>query len=60
MRILDKRLGMIQKNIKRNAREGQGATFGDIKKEDLRFKTWEEVMRFESNAVVIAMIDVSG
>ena len=34
--------------------------FGDIKKEDLRFKTWEEVMRYESNAVVIAMIDVSG
>jgi len=56
---LDKRR-MILENIKRNAREGQGATFGDIKKEDLRFKTWEEVMRFESNAVVIAMIDVSG
>jgi len=56
---LDKRR-MILENIKRNAREGQGARFGDIKKEDLRFKTWEEVMRYESNAVVIAMIDVSG
>ena len=56
---LDKRR-MILENIRRNAREGQGATFGDIKKEDLRFKTWEEVMRYESNAVVIAMIDVSG
>jgi hypothetical protein len=56
---LDKRR-MIIENIRRNAREGQGARFGDIKKEDLRFKTWEEVMRYESNAVVIAMIDVSG
>ena len=51
---------MIMENIKRNAREGNAARFGDIKKEDLRFKTWEEAMRYESNAVVIAMIDVSG
>ncbi len=56
---LDKRR-MILENIRRNAREGQGAKFGKIKKDDLRFKTWEEVMRYESNAVVIAMIDVSG
>jgi uncharacterized protein len=56
---LDKRR-MIMENIRRNAREGQGAKFGDIKKDDLRFKTWEEAMRYESNAVVIAMIDVSG
>jgi sporulation protein YhbH len=56
---LDKRR-MILENIRRNARDGQGARFGDIRKDDLRFKTWEEVMRYESNAVVIAMIDVSG
>lgn len=56
---LDKRR-MILENIRRNAREGIGARFSNIKKEDLRFKTWEEVMRYESNAVVIAMIDVSG
>ncbi len=56
---LDKRR-MILENIRRNAREGLGARFGNIKKDDLRFKTWEEVMRYESNAVVIAMIDVSG
>ena len=55
---LDKRR-MILENIRRNAREGK-ARFGDIKKEDLRLKSWEEVMRYESNAVVIAMIDVSG
>jgi hypothetical protein len=40
---------MILENIRRNAREGN-PRFGDIKKEDLRFKTWEEVMRYESNA----------
>lgn len=56
---LDKRR-MILENIRRNARAGHGAKFGDIRKDDLRFKTWEEVMRYESNAVVIAMIDVSG
>lgn len=56
---LDKRR-MILENIRRNAREGYGPRFGNIKKDDLRFKTWEEVMRYESNAVVIAMIDVSG
>jgi uncharacterized protein len=56
---LDKRR-MILENIRRNAREGAGPRFGNIKKDDLRFKTWEEVMRYESNAVVIAMIDVSG
>src|SRR5437868_12093231 len=59
MANLDKRR-MILENIRRNAREEGRARFGDIKKEDLRFKTWEEVMRYESNAVVIAMIDVSG
>ena len=56
---LDKRR-MIMENIRRNAREGLGAKFNNIKKQDLRFKTWEEVMRYESNAVVMAMIDVSG
>ncbi|HEV7395998.1 MAG TPA: sporulation protein YhbH [Pyrinomonadaceae bacterium] len=56
---LDKRR-MIMENIRRNARTGGGAKFGNIQKGDLRFKTWEEVMRYESNAVVIAMIDVSG
>ncbi|MCA1596320.1 MAG: DUF444 family protein [Chloroflexi bacterium] len=34
--------------------------FRDLKNEDLRFKTWEPDIRFESNAVVLAMMDVSG
>lgn len=59
MANLDKRR-MILENIKRNAREEGKARFGSVKKEDLRFKTWEENLRYESNAVVISMMDVSG
>ena len=59
MANLDKRR-MILENIKRNAREEGRARFGDVKKEDLRFKTWEENLRYESNAVVLALMDVSG
>jgi uncharacterized sporulation protein YeaH/YhbH (DUF444 family) len=59
MANLDKRR-MILENIRRNAREGGHARFGDVKKEDLRFKTWEENLRYESNAVVMALMDVSG
>jgi sporulation protein YhbH len=59
MANLDKRR-MILENIKRNAREEGRARFGSVKKEDLRFKTWEENLRYESNAVVISMMDVSG
>ncbi len=54
MANLDKRR-MILENIKRNARETNVARFGNVKKEDLRFKTWEEDHRYESNAVVLAM-----
>lgn len=59
MANLDKRR-MILENIKRNAREQGKARFGDVRKEDLRFKTWEETLRYESNAVVLALMDVSG
>jgi sporulation protein YhbH len=59
MANLDKRR-MILENIKRNAREEGKARFGSVRKEDLRFKTWEETLRYESNAVVISMMDVSG
>ena len=55
---LDKRR-TIKENIKRNAAKGV-AKFGDLKQDDLRFKTWEPDVRHESNAVVIAMMDVSG
>lgn len=59
MANLDKRR-MIMENIRRNARETGKNKFGNVKKDDLRFKSWEEETRFESSAVVIAMMDVSG
>ena len=56
---LDKRRSILE-NIKRTARESGEATLGRFKKEDLRYRTWEEQVKYESNAVVIAMMDVSG
>ncbi len=49
----------IMENLRRNAIKGD-PHFGGIRSEDLRFKTWETTVRHESNAVVIAMMDVSG
>ncbi len=59
MANLDKRR-MILENIRRNARADGRARFGNVTREDLRFKTWEETHRYESNAVVLALMDVSG
>jgi uncharacterized protein len=56
---LDKRRTILE-NIRRNAREQRPAKIGGFKKEDMRFKTWEEEIKYESNAVVLAMMDVSG
>jgi uncharacterized sporulation protein YeaH/YhbH (DUF444 family)/DNA-binding transcriptional regulator WhiA len=56
---LDKRRTILE-NIRRNAREQGQAKIGGFKKEDMRFKSWEEEIRYESNAAVIAMMDVSG
>ncbi len=55
---LDKRR-TIRENIKRNAARGN-PHFGGLHEEDLRFKTWDQRVRHHSNAVVIAMMDVSG
>lgn len=59
MSNLDKRRTILE-NIRRNAREQGQAKVGGFKKDDLRFKSWEEELKYESNAVVIAMMDVSG
>jgi sporulation protein YhbH len=59
MSNLDKRRMMIE-NIKRNAMAGRAARFGGVSDDDLRFRTWEHTYRRETNAVVIAMRDVSG
>jgi uncharacterized protein len=56
---LDKRRSILE-NIKRTARESGAAHLGRFRKEDLRYRTWEEQVKYESNAVVIAMMDVSG
>lgn len=59
---LDKRR-TIRENLKRQAlQSGQRGPvhFGDLKTDDLRFKTWETEVRYESNAVVLALMDVSG
>ncbi len=59
MSNLDKRR-TIMENIRRTAREEGAAKLGKFKKEDMRFKSWEEELKYESNAVIIAMMDVSG
>jgi sporulation protein YhbH len=55
---LDKRR-TIMENIKRNALAGK-PRFDGVKEDDLRFKIWVPDVRRETNAVVIAMRDVSG
>ncbi|RYD06018.1 hypothetical protein N752_06340 [Desulforamulus aquiferis] len=45
--------------IKRNALSGSPGLHG-ITPEDLRYKTWEITPKFESSAVVLAMMDTSG
>lgn len=55
---LDKRR-TVRENIARNARLGNPRQFTEISEEDLRFRTWTQATRRESNAVVIAMRDVS-
>lgn len=58
MSNIDKKRTLIE-NLRRNARDGK-AEFGGIIPEDLRFKTWDEDIKFQSNAVIIAMMDTSG
>ncbi|WP_028561984.1 sporulation protein YhbH [Paenibacillus pinihumi] len=49
----------IMENLRRNASRGISGISG-ISPDDLRFKTWEEVVRPHSNAVVLALMDTSG
>lgn len=54
---IDKKRTILE-SIRRNSLSGkQGLQITD---EDLRFKTWEEVIIPHSNAVVLAMMDTSG
>ncbi len=50
----------IKEGIKRRALTHGEARFKDIKMEDLRFKVWDIEKTYQSSAVVLAMMDVSG
>ncbi|MCQ6558604.1 sporulation protein YhbH [Paenibacillus mendelii] len=58
MSNLDKKRTLME-NLRRNANAGR-AGIGGITPDDLRFKTWQEVIKPESNAVVLALMDTSG
>ncbi|MBM7694230.1 sporulation protein YhbH [Peribacillus deserti] len=55
---IDKKKTMISA-FKRNAMSGKPG-FHPITKDDLKFKTWNEVIKPDSKAVVLAMMDTSG
>lgn len=50
----------VMENIKRNAIENGQAKFKDLKESDMRFRTWNERIERNSNAVVYLMMDRSG
>lgn len=58
MSNLDKKRTILE-NLRRNALNHK-PFIGGIAPDDLRYKTWEEIDRPESNAVVLAMMDTSG
>lgn len=58
MSNIDKKRTIIE-NMKRNANAGKPGIHG-ISPDDLRFKTWDEVEKPHSNAVVLALMDTSG
>lgn len=55
---IDKKRTMLAAYL-RNALEGS-PSFSPIYPDDLRYKTWDEVVKPESKAVVIALMDTSG
>jgi sporulation protein YhbH len=55
---LDKKRTILE-NLRRNANTGNPGIH-HIAPDDLRYKTWEDIYKPHSNAVVIAMMDTSG
>ncbi|MCT2535802.1 sporulation protein YhbH [Aquibacillus koreensis] len=55
---IDKKRTMLEA-FKRNAMDGK-SQFNPIFPDDLRFKTWDDIEKPESKAVVLAMMDTSG
>lgn len=58
MSNIDKKRTILE-NLRRNSRDGRAGIAG-ISPDDLRFKTWEEIVKPQNNAVIIAMMDTSG
>ncbi|MBC8080869.1 MAG: sporulation protein YhbH [Gorillibacterium sp.] len=58
MSNIDKKRTILE-NLKRNAGNGSPGIH-NISPDDLRYKTWEEVLKPQSNAAIIAMMDTSG
>ncbi|WP_018753335.1 sporulation protein YhbH [Paenibacillus sanguinis] len=58
MSNIDKKRTILE-NLRRNATSGQPGIHG-ISPDDLRYKTWEEIVVPRSNAVILAMMDTSG
>ncbi|MFD3272639.1 sporulation protein YhbH [Paenibacillus dendritiformis] len=58
MSNIDKKRTILE-NLRRNALAGTPGIHR-ISPDDLRFKTWEEIVKPHSNAVIIAMMDTSG
>jgi sporulation protein YhbH len=58
MSNLDKKRTILE-NMRRNALN-QHPGIGGISPDDLRYKTWEDMIKPESNAVILAIMDTSG
>jgi sporulation protein YhbH len=55
---IDKKRTILE-NLRRNSRDGT-PTIGRISPDDIRYRTWNEVERPHSNAVIFALMDTSG
>ncbi len=55
---IDKKKTILE-NLKRNALAGKPGIYG-ISPEDLRFRTWNDVQKPYSNALIMAIMDTSG
>lgn len=58
MSNIDKKRTLIE-NLRRNANSGISG-IGGISPDDLRYKTWTEIIKPQSNAVILALMDTSG
>lgn len=58
MSNIDKKRTILE-NLRRNASSGNPGIH-HISPDDLRYKTWDEVVKPHSNALIIAMMDTSG